>query len=272
MLRQRVLVVLILLPIGLLVIFAGGWWFAAGIALMLGMAGFEFGRLFRSIGQRPSLPLLVGFSAAFALARHAWGFAGSPELLAAVCLLGMTWHLVDYERGAPASATDMVITWGGILYLGWIGGYFVSLRDLPDGAWWLLLVLPTVWLADSGAYFVGRRFGRHKLAPRLSPKKTWEGYLAGVVTGAVSGALLATAWARFAENPSQFSVVNGVVIGTLLAIITTLGDVGISMIKRQVQVKDSGTLLPGHGGVLDRIDSWLWAGVLGYYLVLWLTA
>ncbi len=272
MLRQRVLVVLVLFPIGLVVILAGGGWFAAGIALMLGMAGFEFGRLFRATGQRPSLPMLVGFSAAFALARHAWGFGGSPELLAAVCLLGMTWHLIDYERGALASGTDMALTWGGILYLGWIGGYFVSLRDLPDGTWWLLLALPTVWLADSAAYFVGRRFGRHKLAPRLSPKKTWEGYLAGVVTGAISGALLALAWAQLADNPASFSVVNGIVIGTVLAVFTTLGDVGISMIKRQVQVKDSGSLLPGHGGVLDRIDSWLWAGVLGYYLVLWLTA
>ena len=272
MLRQRVLVVLVLLPIGLVVILAGGWWFAAGIALVLGLAAFEFGRLFRSGGQRPSMPLLVAFAAAFALARHLWGFGGSPELLAAVCLLGMTWHLVDYERGAPASATDMAITFGGILYLGWLGGYFVSLRDLPDGAWWLLLALPTVWLADSGAYFVGRRFGRHKLAPRLSPKKTWEGYVAGIVTGAISGALLALAWATWAATPAYFTWLNGLVIGTVLAVLTTLGDIGISMIKRQVQVKDSGALLPGHGGVLDRIDSWLWAGVLGYYLALWLTA
>jgi phosphatidate cytidylyltransferase len=262
----------VLLPVGLVVILAGGWWFATGIALVLGLAAFEFGRLFRSGGQRPGLLLLVAFSAAFALARHQWGFAGSPELLAAVCLVGMTWHLVDYERGAPASATDMAITFGGILYLGWLGGYFVSLRDLPDGAWWLLLALPTVWLADSGAYFVGRRFGRHKLAPRLSPKKTWEGYVAGIVTGAISGALLALAWATWAENPAHFTWVNGLVIGTVLAVLTTLGDVGISMIKRQVQVKDSGALLPGHGGVLDRIDSWLWAGVLGYYLALWLSA
>lgn len=264
------MVVLLLLPIGLAVILAGGWWFALGIALILGLAGFEYGRLFLAAGQRPSLPLLVGFCCLFALARYAWGFGGAPELLALVCLLGMAWHLVDFERGAPNSGSDMALTWGGVLYLGWIGGYFVSLRTLPDGAWWLLLVLPSVWLADSAAYFVGRRLGRHKLAPRLSPKKTWEGYLAGVAAGSVSGALLAVVWSRWAENPLPFSIVNGLIIGTVLAVVTTLGDVGISMIKRQVQVKDSGSLLPGHGGVLDRIDSWLWAAVLGYYLVLWL--
>jgi phosphatidate cytidylyltransferase len=265
-----VLVALVLLPIGLAVILFGGWWYAVGVALILGLAAYEFGRLFRTHGQRPALPLLFVFSASFALARFAWGFEGTPELLAAVCLVGMTWHLVDYEGGAANSGSDMALTLGGVLYLGWIGGYFISLRALPDGAWWILLVLPVVWLADTAAYFVGRRFGRRKLAPRLSPKKTWEGYLAGVITGAVSGILLAVAWSQLAQDSRPFSVVNGLIIGTVLAVFTTLGDVGISMIKRQVQVKDSSSLLPGHGGVLDRIDSWLWAGVLGYYLVIWL--
>jgi phosphatidate cytidylyltransferase len=156
------------------------------------------------------------------------------------------------------------------LYLGWIGAYFLSLRGLPEGNWWVLTILPAVWIADSGAYFFGRRFGAHKLSPRLSPKKTWEGYWGGVVAGTLGGALLAYTWSFFTGPASQITPLRGALIGFVLSIVTTLGDLGESMFKRQVGVKDSGKLLPGHGGMFDRIDSWLWAAVIGFYLVTWL--
>jgi phosphatidate cytidylyltransferase len=271
MLRQRVLVVLVLLPIGLIFILVGGWLFAAGIALIMGLAAYEYDRLFRVAGLRPGLPVLLALVVLLSMSRHVLGFGFTPEWLALAALAAMTWHLIDYERGAPTSGTDLGVTLGGIVYVGWIGAYFVSLRSLPDGAWWVLLVLPVVWLADSAAFFVGRRWGRHRLAPRLSPKKSWEGYLAGVAMGAVAGIGLAWGWSHLATDPSAFSWRNGLVIGVALSVLTTLGDLGESMLKRQVEIKDSGNLLPGHGGILDRIDSWLWAAVLGYYLILWLT-
>jgi len=130
--------------------------------------------------------------------------------------------------------------------------------------WWTLLVLPSFWLADSGAYLIGRRFGKHRLAPRVSPGKTWEGYFGGILFGAVGAVLLALLWQL---KVAEITPLKGLIIGLALAVLTPLGDLGESLFKRQFGVKDSGNVLPGHGGIMDRIDSWLWAAVIGYYLV-----
>jgi phosphatidate cytidylyltransferase len=182
----------------------------------------------------------------------------------------MAYHLVAFEHGRDKSASDFTITLGGVLYLGWIGAYLISLRSLPDGMWWVLLVLPAVWLADGGAYFIGKAFGRHHMSPRLSPKKTWEGYLGGILVATLGSALLAYFWSNLAGPGTSVTVLNGAVLGLILSVVTVLGDLGASMVKRQVGVKDSSKILPGHGGVFDRIDSWLWAGVIGYYMIIWL--
>lgn len=267
MLAKRVLVVVILLPIGLVVIWLGGLAFAVMVALILGLAAWEYVNLFRAGGLQPAGVLVVLGTLGLAAGRAYSGFSSASWIISLVVLLSMAYHLVAYERGRDQAGTDFGITLGGVLYLGWIGSYLISLRELPEGVWWVLLVLPSVWLADSGAYFIGRAFGRRKLSPRLSPKKTWEGYLGGVLVGVLGSALLAYIWSFWTGPGSQITPLNGSLMGLVLSVITPLGDLGESMIKRQVGVKDSGTLLPGHGGVFDRIDSWLWAGVIGYYLV-----
>ena len=267
MLRERVVVTVLLLPTAFWIISAGGWLFAAGVALVLGLAAAEFGALFRHQGLRPATWLLIAGVVALVAGRQADGFVSSPALLAAAALTLMAWHLADYQRGGARSGTDFAVSLAGVVYVGWIGAYLVSLRGLPDGLWWLLTALPAVWIGDSAAYFVGRALGRHRLAPRLSPKKTWEGYLAGALTAAATGAGFAALWSFAAGPASSLTSVRGLAVGAVMGVITPLGDLGISMIKREVQIKDSGTLLPGHGGALDRLDSWLWAGVLGYYFV-----
>ena len=143
----------------------------------------------------------------------------------------------------------------------------ISLRGLPEGLAWFLIVLPSLWIADSAAYFVGRAIGRHRMAPRLSPKKSWEGYLGGIVFGALGGALIAWMMQSFIPIDFTGTGLQALVIAGLVSILAPIGDLGISMIKRELEVKDTGRLLPGHGGVLDRIDSWIWAGALGFYLV-----
>jgi phosphatidate cytidylyltransferase len=180
----------------------------------------------------------------------------------------MTYHLFAYERGRDQAASDFAVTVSGIFYIGWLGAYLISLRDLPHGMWWVLIALPAVWLADSGAYFVGRAIGKRKFSPRLSPKKTWEGYIGGVIVSTLGAALLAFIWNLI--EPGVMTPLQGGLIGLILALLTVLGDLGASMVKRQFGVKDSSNLIPGHGGVFDRIDSWLWAGVIGFYVIQWL--
>ena len=148
--------------------------------------------------------------------------------------------------------------------------YSASLTtSLPNGVQGTFFVLV---LADAGAYLIGSRWGKHKLAPRLSPKKSWEGYLAGIVFGMVGTILLTQLWGVWLKPDSAITLPRAIVIALVMSVLPTLGDLGESMFKRQVGVKDSGNLLPGHGGALDRIDSWVWAAVLGYYLIIWMTA
>jgi phosphatidate cytidylyltransferase len=182
----------------------------------------------------------------------------------------MIYHMVAYELGRDQAGTDFAVTLSAALYCGWLGAYLISIRALSGGFWWLLLVLPTVWLADSGAYFIGRAFGRRQLSPRLSPKKTWEGYLGGILVGTLGAVGLAYLWQIWAGPDFSITMLHAALLGLLLSTIAPLGDLGESMIKRQSGVKDSSNLIPGHGGVFDRIDSWLWAALLGYYFIIYI--
>jgi len=149
--------------------------------------------------------------------------------------------------------------------LGWLGGYFLSLSALPKGNWWVMVTLALVWMADLGGYIFGTKWGKHKMSLRLSPRKTWEGYLGGVLFAVGSGLILSLALRLVLP---ELGLWEGAVIGFIIALLTPFGDLFISMLKRAAGVKDSGKLIPGHGGILDRADTWLWAMMLGYYLVL----
>jgi phosphatidate cytidylyltransferase len=179
----------------------------------------------------------------------------------------MSVQVFRFARHPKTAATDFCITLAGIFYLGWLGAFFFSLRDLPHGQWWFLVALPAVWLADAGAFLFGRKFGRHRMAPLVSPNKTWEGYIGGIITGTLLTVLLAALW-QLAAPAIRIEV--AAVLGLVIAMVTPLGDLGESMIKRQFGVKDSSNILPGHGGMMDRIDSWIWAAAIGYYLIMWL--
>jgi len=266
----RTVVALLLLPIGLAVIALGGVTFALVIALILGIASYEFTKLFEAAGHQPALYLVIPGTLLIVAGRYLDGFSSAGWIISLILLVLMTFHLVSYERGRDRAASDYAISVSAIFYVGWLGAYLVSIREMQDGFWWLLIVLPSVWLADSGAYLVGSKIGRHRMSPRLSPKKTWEGYWGGVVVGTIGAVLLAYFWRQLAGESSAITPLRGAILGLTISVLTTLGDLGESMLKRNVGAKDSGHLLPGHGGALDRIDSWLWAGPLGYYLICYL--
>ena len=266
MFTQRMVTVILLVPTLVLLIMLGGWTMTLALTAIMTVAGMEFWRLFKNGGHSsPSRLLLMGGTAALLLAYAFWGFVGSQVTLAALILLAMGRSVVAYERnqtGQPAS--DFVITLGGLVYIGWLSIFILALRRLPDGEWWMLTALPAIWLADGGAYLVGRKNGKHKMAPRVSPGKSWEGYLAGVLFGALGTMGLAFLWGLNAPEITPF---RGFLLGAVISVLAPLGDLGESMLKRQFGIKDSGVFLPGHGGALDRVDSTLWAAFIGYLMI-----
>ena len=149
----------------------------------------------------------------------------------------------------------------GIFYVVLLLAYLLFLRNLEQGNLWLLLLFLIVWSNDTAAYFTGMSFGKRKLYPKISPKKSVEGFVGGLV-GGIAAALLAKV--IFLQ---ELSVMDGFVIAIAIGILGPLGDLAESMLKRSSSVKDSGSLIPGHGGILDRIDSILFSGPFLYYFV-----
>ncbi len=268
---RRLYFIVIALPVGFVLFILGGWALTITVTLILCLAAYEYGKVFELGGVHPSRWVLIGGTAVLVLARHLTGFESAAWLLSLLIFISMAIHLVTYERGRDFAASDFAATLAGILYFGWLGGYFISLRSLPDGMWWIILALVSTWMVDVGGYVVGRPFGKHHFSPRLSPRKTWEGYVGGIFGGILGSVLVVVAWN--AIEPSSAAPVQlwqAVLLGVVLGILTPLGDLGESMVKRQFGVKDSSHLIPGHGGVWDRIDSWLWGVALGYYFIVWL--
>ncbi|HEX2697329.1 MAG TPA: phosphatidate cytidylyltransferase [Anaerolineales bacterium] len=261
---RRTVTALLLLALAIPAIMFGGIFYFAIIGFFLVVSSWEYVHMFRAAGHEPSMVVTVGGTFIIIAARAFWAGWAEPAFTVLV-LLAMAFHLIAYERGHDGAALDFVITIGGLVYLGWIGAYLIDLRALPNGGWWVMFVLPIVWLADSGAYAWGARFGKNRMTPRLSPKKSWEGYWAGVFMGTVYGAFFAFAYSKF--GPLHVSILQGILLGFVLSTVTTLGDLGESLFKRFSSEKDSGNLFPGHGGAFDRIDSLIWAGVIGVYWI-----
>jgi phosphatidate cytidylyltransferase len=174
----------------------------------------------------------------------------------------LAYSLWLYERRPETNAAGVLMaSITGLVLLGWLGSHFFRLRGLGDmAAEWTALAMVTNWTADSGGYVFGTTLGRRRLSPRLSPNKTVEGYLGGLAAGILAAAIVALLL-DLALNLAIF-------LGILISALGPAGDLGISLLKRSVGLKDSGSFLPGHGGALDRTDSLLWAVALTYYVVL----
>ena len=232
----------------------GGLWFTSLVVLVALLTTYEVNVMMQMSGFKPSLI----FSLAAALASFA--FVRFPTLpfipaIATVLLFASIAMQMRHRQGQPIADWAIAIASGA--YLGWTSGHIAAVRELDNGLWWLLIAIGITWLADSGAYLVGKRFGKRKLAPSLSPKKTWEGYFGGVGAAVLGGIVIGLV--------SPLGMMNSVIASLLVGIFGTLGDLVESMFKRQAHSKDSGRLIPGHGGAFDRVDSLLWAGVIVFY-------
>jgi len=266
MLKKRFLTALWAIPI----LVAAVWfdqplpWFTVLVAIWGLLAVFEFYRMGEKAKIAPITYFGLLWTLLFILSPQLDNdYLTPPILLASAVVLSLIWIVLRQRR--EGAFIGWAWTLGGILYVGWLLSYFVGLRGLEDGRNWVFLALLVTFASDTAAYFVGRALGRHKLAPRISPAKTWEGAIGGFL-GAIVIALLFTL-----PTPLQLPIGYGqaVLLGFLVSLFGQLGDLAESLLKRNTGVKDSGNWLAGHGGFLDRIDSIVLAGVVVYYYVVW---
>ena len=267
---------------GLLVVGLGGWWFTLALGVIVHLGLLEFFRLAQFKGMRPATKTTL-VACQLLLFSTQWANSGGlPALLpdavlplsgAAIC----GWLLLQPVTGSIA---DIAASIFGLFYLGFLPSHWLRLRNLTDvdvapilqrlsldGSWLssgLLITLAAclmVVASDIGSYMIGRRLGRHPLSP-ISPSKTIEGAIGGALCSVVVGALMASlmGW--------SLGWLSGGLLGALVALFALVGDLTESMMKRDAGVKDSGDALPGHGGILDRIDSYLFTPAVVYYVLI----
>ena len=260
---KRELIALVLAPIVVaIIIWAPAWIFLLLLAAVVTIAADEFIKMARKSGVPCGRSLTLASVAGLMVAGWLWGLSGLAVVAIAVILLFPTVQLHHAE--APIGSLAGVAVGSFVaLYLGLTGACFGWLRLWPNEALavpLLLLFLGTIWIGDSGAYYVGSRLGRHKMSPKISPNKTWEGLAGGTIASFAAAAILKVVL----SVPLAWIHVIG--IAAILAAAGPLGDLIESQFKRDTGVKDSSSLLPGHGGLLDRTDSLVYAAppVLGY--------
>jgi len=239
------------------------------VALIVSLGVVEVDRMASLTGARPLTVFSVVWCLLFVAnayldANYDVGYL-APSLLASAVILPLIWLRLR-------SANLLLLSWSwtvlGILYVGWMLSHYVSMRELHHGREWVILVLFTTFACDTTALFVGRAFGRRLLAPAVSPGKTWEGAIGGFAAAAAAGlALYSILDAAGVALPC--SHYQALAVGCLIGVLAQVGDLFESLLKRVAGVKDSGSLIPGHGGMLDRADSLVFTGVIIYYYVLW---
>lgn len=263
MLRQRVLSALIFAPLFLGLVWLGGITFDLFLLVVLAYASFEYTRMLQNSGYKVSYPLMIAAICMLVLMRIFLTAWVAPLAWTVILMLLGGYSLWQYEHGDETAFLSLGLQVFGVFFIGVLGAYGISLnQSQPHGNLWLLVTIALVWLVDTGAYLIGTRFGKRNILPRLSPKKTLEGFIGGTLVGLLSGVLIG--WILRKPLP-ELGLLNGAVLGLIMGPIAFFGDTLMSLIKRTLAVKDTGSLIPGHGGVLDRLDSMLWAMAVGYY-------
>ena len=260
---SRVVIAAVLLPLVIGIVYLGGWWLL-GLALVGGLAALH--ELYAM--ARELRPLVLGGYLGFALTLLGLQLGGPVWMLGGLLTTFVFAFAVYGLAGVRQSATTSFgVTLLGVVWVGAGIGCLLLIRDIPEfGFWALVAVLFTVFVADTGAYVVGRTFGRHRLAPAISPAKSWEGLVGGVLF-----AIGTTFVVLYKDRDDFLTIPESLLLGLVIALAAVLGDLFESSVKRDLEVKDSGRMLGAHGGMLDRLDSLLWAGPAAYFVILAVT-
>lgn len=261
MFTKRVITILWSVPILIAAIWFGTPWFTILAAVWGLLSTFEFYKMVTAAKVEPLTVFGLIWTVLFIIHRHFEYEFLTQILLSSAVIIPLIFVLVRRQKEDAFSVWAW--TMAGIFYIGWLLSYFVALRILDDGRGWAFLALFTIFGSDTAAYLTGRVLGRHRLAPNISPRKTWEGAIGGILGGIILSLIITLA----CQLPISYW--QAIILGIAVSIAGQVGDLVESLLKRNMGVKDSGRLLPGHGGFLDRTDSIVFAGIVVYYYVIW---
>jgi len=258
MLRQRVITAVIGAPFLIAAIWFGDPWFTLFIAAMALVASLEFYKVVSHSNIQPVTYFGAAWALLLVLSPHCPYAATTPLLVTSAIVIPLIWLL--FRPSKEQAFNNWAWTIAGILYIGWMLSYWIDLRSLEDGRGWVLWAMLITFASDISAFFIGRAWGKHSLASGISPGKTWEGAIGGFLTGIIASVIFSIAFS-LPLNYWQMMLLGGVI-----SIFAQLGDLVESLLKRNAGTKDSGKLLPGHGGILDRFDSTIFTGAVAYYI------
>lgn len=262
MLKTRIISACVFVPIIFLASLFGGVVFALLMAFIAIVGGYEFGNLLNEHGYRFRLPLFIISSLCFLIGAY---FSPEPDILLLLLFLILVVHGVLFVM-QKLTIDEAAVSFFGIIYIGFTLSSAVAIRlHMESGMYLIFLIFIIQWLTDTGAYLIGCNFGKHKLMPKISPKKSVEGAIGGIVFAVISALIFNLI---FHLLPLGYLLLLAVVA----SILGQLGDLVESAFKRWAGVKDSGNLIPGHGGVLDRFDSFLFIAPFFYtFLFMYMT-
>jgi phosphatidate cytidylyltransferase len=235
--------------------------FSAFVAIGILLAQYEYYRFHFPVPYSPSMGLGLALGLLVTAGFAVPGLLTEPATITFIVAAILLSHVLA-GRELKSGLLDTAVIAFGIFYVAWLLGHLILIRQFADGSFLIFFLFLVTWANDTAAYYVGTFLGRHQMAPRISPKKTWEGAVGGLL-GSVAAAFACRAW--FLDS---LSAADAAALGLLAGIAAPLGDLCESMLKRSAGVKDSGGIIPGHGGLLDRVDSLIFTTPVLYYYLL----
>jgi phosphatidate cytidylyltransferase len=259
MLRHRILTSVVGVPLLIAAIWFGEPWFSILMAAAAGIAGWEFYRMGSRAKVQPLTYFGIAWIVLFIGIPHCPYTSALPILISSAIIISLLWLLFRQPR--DQAFTSWSWTMAGIFYIGWMFSYWIRLRGLEIGRELVFLAMFTTFVSDTGAFFIGRTWGKHKMVPSISSGKTWEGAIGGLLCSVAASFIIVIIF----NLPYSYWQI--AIAGLIISVFAQLGDLVESLLKRNTGVKDAGKLVPGHGGMLDRVDSLIFTGVIVYYLV-----